>query len=379
MKKALFGTSAIAGAAALAAGSAFAGEAPQVTFSGAVAYELQFADGGREDAGQGFRIGGNEQQSEFVWDARGTADNGLEYGANVQWRWMRGDRGFDESYIDVRGSFGRIYLGGEDTVTDLIAGTSGHSVQVGSWGTDGNNALRNVNFVLTDSVFHYYNSAAGMTGDANKIGYITPNFGGFQAGISFTPDGGDQQQITGGDNASQSMVTDIAAGWGGDLGGVGLKVDAGYQFGSDEATNPDVEEEDISSYQIGASVSFAGFGLAAGYLDNGDSGCNKATAGCDDGSGWNVGASYNFGAGSISTMYQNTEQNRNGFDNSEDRAEIWHLGSSFTIAEGMSAYANYYYMDTEQAIAQNQLTVANQAATVGNHAHVLLIGTRVTF
>lgn len=378
MKKALFGTSAIAGAAALAAGSAFAGEAPQVTFSGAVAYELQFADGGIEDGGQGFRVGGNEQQSEFVWDARGTADNGLEYGANVQWRWMNAGGGnFDESYVDVRGSFGRIYLGGEDTVTDLVAGTSGHSLQVGSWGTDGNNALRNVNFRGNDTGLMYYQSTAGMTSDANKIGYITPNFSGFQAGVSFTPDGGDQQVIAGGDDVGQSMVTDIAAGWGGEVAGVSLKVDGGYQFGSDNTGTANAtgeSAEDIGSYMVGASASFAGFGIAGAYLNNDDSGCNSGVVNCDDGEGWNVGVSYNFGAGSVSAMYQSARQDTDG-DGLYDTADITHVGSSFTIAEGMSAYANYYYMDI------GDTATGGQGVTVitGNHAHVLLIGTRVTF
>ncbi len=372
MKKALFGTSAIAGAAALAAGSAFAGEAPQVTFSGAVAYELQFADGGAEDAGDGFRIGGNEQQSEFVWDARGTADNGLEYGANVQWRWMRGNVGFDESWLDVRGSFGRVYLGGEDTVIDLVAGTAGHSVQVGSWGTDGNNALRNVNFQGLSTATHYYQSAAGMTSDANKIGYITPNFAGFQAGISYTPDTGDQEQISGNDNGGTTKATEIAAGWGGDLGGVGLKIDGGMSFADNQSGNSGQDLEQIRGYMLGASASFAGFGLAAGYLNNGDSSCDKAVAGCDAGEGFNIGASYNFGAGSVSAMWQVGIDDTDG-NGSSDRSEISHLGSSFTIAEGMSAYANYYYMDLSNDGGQAGGT------TAGNHAHVLLIGTRVTF
>jgi len=368
MKKALFGTSAIAGAAALAAGSAFAGEAPQVTFSGAVAYELQFNDGDLEDQGTGFRIGGNEQQSEFVWNARGTADNGLDYGANVQWRWMRGDRGFDESYVDVRGSFGRIYLGGEDTATDLVGGTSGHSVQVGSWGTDGNNALRSVNFNGLDATLMYYNSAAGMTFDANKIGYVTPDFSGFQAGVSFTPNSANQEQTAGTNNGTKVNVTDVVVGWGGEFSGASIALDLGYQFGTDETATAG-GRENISSFQGGGMIGFGGFSVAAGYVHNGDSGCPTLTNNCDDGQAFNVGAAYNFGAGGVSVMYQVAGQNRDGAFG-QDEAEIFHVGASYTVAEGMSAYINYYNFDLDN----NQA-----AATVNNQANVVLIGTRVTF
>jgi outer membrane protein OmpU len=391
MKKTLLGASALVGVASFVAAPALAAEAPEISFSGALGYEAVWSDGDQEAAGTGLNITGNEQQSELVWAATGTADNGLEYGANVQWRWLNNGSGagaFDESYMDFRGGFGRVYLGSEDGVSDLVAGTAGHTVQVGAWGTDGNNALRS--FTVPggmNTTLHYYQSHAGMTSDANKIGYVTPSFGGFQAGISYTPDG-NSGQAAGTNNGAAQKVTEIAAGYNGTFGDVSLTVDGSYGFGKDEAggaggafaVNSSTgavtqgaitgDQEDIAAYQVGAMVGFAGFNVAGAWGDNDDSGCAKTVNNCDAGDYWNLGAGYSFGPVGVSVMYQEAQADPNG-NGRDDESEIFHAGVAYTVAEGLSTYANYYNMDFS---ADGGLTAANK-----NEADVLILGSRITF
>jgi len=375
MKKALLGASALIGATSLASGPALAAQAPEIQFSGALAFEGVWNDGDQEAAGSGFNITGNEQQSELVWEAQGVADNGLEYGANVQWRWQRADNGFDEAWIDFSGSFGRVYLGGEDGVTDLVAGTAGHSVQVGTWGTDGNNALRNVNFLGIDTGVHYYQSHEGISQatDNNKVGYVTPSFAGFTAGVSYTPDGNFQQQ-TGVNDGGAQKITELAAGYSNAFGDVSFTVDGAYAIGEDESNNAgvtaEVENEDIATYQLGALVSFAGVSVAGSYLQEDDSGCPVDVANCESGEAWNVGAGYSFGATGLSVMWQEGESDPDG-DGQLDESEIFHAGVSHQLAEGLSAYANYYNFSLQ---ADGGLT---QATT--NDADILILGSRVTF
>ncbi|MBB56617.1 MAG: hypothetical protein CMM42_05245 [Rhodospirillaceae bacterium] len=388
MKKVLLASSALLGASAFAAGSAYA-EKPVMTFSGSLAYEMIFADGDQADAGVGHSISANDQMSELVWDAKGSTDAGLNYRANVQWRYTNGGSGsFDESWLQFSGGWGSIVIGGDDPVSDTVAGTAGHTFQAGTWGTDGNNALRNVNFLGLATGTHYYQSSAGMTGDANKISYTTPNFAGFQAGVSYTPQGAAFQQTQQVNNNGNDQVLDIAAGWGGEFGGVGLKIDGSYQMGEDNAGGTvagftqnattgaitpggaiTVDQEDIRSYMVGGSITFAGFGLGVGYFDNGDSGVAKGSNG-DAGSGFNVGGSYSFGPGSVSLMYQNSTDDLNG-DNLEDESTIYHAGVTYTIADGLNAYGSYYNMSIDN---EGGNTAANQ-----NDAQVVIIGTRVTF
>lgn len=374
MKKVLLTTSALAGLSAVAATSAGAAEAPVLTFSGNLSYEYIFVD--NEVRGNGTNDGhvltANEQQSELVWDARGTADNGLEYGANIQWRWARADTGFDESWIDFRGSWGRLYIGAEDGVVDLLV-VDGRSNQVGTWGTDGNGAVRAesaLESVAAGTQTHYYQSPLGHTFDANKIGYVTPSFGGFSAGVSFAPDGGDNQQANFVDNGVANSI-EVAARYNAQFSGVGVNVGVGY-FNADAnqagTTSSAAGLEDHESYQIGAQVDFAGFSLVGSWFDSDDSGAPVGDANFDAGSGWTVGAAYSFGPTGISASYQQTESNPAGAIN-EIESSIVHAGINYQVAEGLSARINGYYIDTEDELA----------GTVDGDSTVIIIGTRVQF
>jgi outer membrane protein OmpU len=369
MKKVLLTTSALAGASLMAAPAT--ADAPVMTFSGALAYEIVMFGGDVAQAGTGTNITANEQQSELVWDARGSADNGLNYRANLQWRALTGNTGaFDESWIDFTGGFGRLYIGSEDGVSDLVAGTSGHSVQVGTWGTDGNNALRHVNFLGIGTGLGYYASHAGMTGDANKIGYITPNFGGFSAGVSYSPNSS-TAQAAGTNNDGNANAVELAAGWSGAFGDVTVGIDGSYGFADDQSGVNGVTQEDVGAYMVGATVGFAGFQIAGAFLDNDDSNCTTTVNNCDAGDGWNVGASYNFGPGAVSIMWQSSESDTDG-NGQSDEADILHAGVNYRIAEGLSAHLNGYWFDLQNEAGSGVQTNSNDAT-------VVILGTRITF
>lgn len=376
MKKTLLATSALIGASVVAAGAANAGEAPVVSFSGALSYEYIFDDNDARAANgsDGHVITANEQQSELVWDARGTADNGLEYGANIQWRAMGvglGAGAFDEAYLDFRGSWGRLFIGAEDGVDGLII-PDANGIQVGTWGTDGNGAIRADNSISTvgaSTALAYYHDPIHYTGDSNKIGYLTPSFSGFQAGVSFTPDSGDSGRSNFTDNNVTNAV-ELAAAYNGDFDGIGIGLGASYGFadGNQAGTTNSVNGvEDISSWRVGASISVAGFSFAADYLDNGDSLCSSAVGSqCDAGDGWSVGAAYSFGPGAISASWQTSDQTNTAGTDIE--VDVFHAGLNYQIAEGLSARINGYHFSAEST------AVANDPDST-----VVVVGTRVTF
>ncbi len=379
MKKTLLATSALIGASVLVAGAANAGEAPVVSFSGALSYEYIFDDNDARAANStdGHVITANEQQSELVWDARGTADNGLEYGANIQWRAMgvgAAAGAFDEAYLDFRGSWGRLFLGAEDGVDGLLV-PDANGIQVGTWGTDGNGAIRADNSIATvgaTTSLAYYHDPLGYTGDANKIGYLTPSFSGFQAGVSFTPDVGDTARsnfVDGAGGAVGLNAWDLAAAYNGDFSGIGIGIGGSYQFADGNqsaATSSAAGVEDISSWRVGASISVAGFSFAADYLDNGDSLCPTNSAVCDSGDGWSLGAAYSFGPGAISASWQTSEETNTAGANIE--VDVLHAGINYQVAEGLSARINGYRFSSEST------AVANDPDST-----VVIVGTRVTF
>ena len=373
MKKVLLGTSALAGASLLAAGPATAG-APVMTFSGALGYEAILSDGDQPAAGTGLNFSANEQQSELVWDAHGSADNGLNYGAQLQWRALTDNKGeWDESWLEFTGGFGRLYVGSEDGATGQIT-TSGNTLQVGTWGNGGNNALRHVEFFDIDTRLGYYATTFGDSGDANKIGYITPDFSGFKAGISYAPNGTTGQEAGRDNNDPRDGHADnnfeVAAGWSGAFNDVTLGINGAYQIADDNSGTLGVSREDVKAYQIGGIVGFGGFQVAAAYLDNQDSTCVSNVSNCEAGDAYNVGASYGFGPGTVSVMWQTMENDLDG-NGKNDEAKIWTAGAEYKIAEGLSTYLNGYWFDLQKDGGE---TAANK-----NDATVVILGTRVSF
>ena len=375
MKKTLLATSALIGASVVAAGAANAGEAPVMTFSGNLSYEYIFVDNeSRAAAGtDGHVLTANEQQSELVWDARGTADNGLEYGANIQWRAMGVDAAagaFDEAWIDFRGGWGRLYVGSEDGVDGLLVPDT-NGIQVGAWGTDGNGANRaenSMDITGANTDIAYYMDPAHYMGDSAKIGYVTPSFGGFSAGVSFSPEEADDTRSDFTDDAGAANGVELAARFSTDFSGVGVSVGGSYGFAEfDNLGSAAQANEDIESWRVGASISVAGFSFAADYVDNDESGCAGGVNNCDAGSGFAVGAAYSFGPGAISASYQSVEENTTGVN--EIETDIFHAGINYQVAEGLSARINGYHIDsTDQA-----------ANTADGDSTVLIIGTRVQF
>ena len=251
---------------------------------------------------------------------------------------------------------------------------SGKGVQVGTWGTDGNGALRAetaLDFVdagggVAGSTLHYYLSPLGHTSDANKIGYITPSFAGFSAGVSFTPDQGDSFQANFTDNNVTNAV-ELGLRYRGEFSGVGVTVGGGYNIADGNqagTTSSAAGVEDIESYRVGAQIDVAGFSFGATWLDNDESLCPTGNAVCDAGSAWDVGAAYSFGPAAVSVSYQESEET---FANGNDvEAEIFHAGLNYQVAEGLSARVNGYHISSDQAVGDADSTV-------------LIVGTRVQF
>lgn len=385
MKKTLLGTSALAGAA-LAAGTAFAAEPPTLTVSGGMAYDLVWHSGDQPANGTGLNLTANEQQGELHWRVRGVADNGLEYGFMIDYRYMNGGSAagtFDETWMDFSGSWGRLYIGAEDGATDLVAGTHGNAVQVGTWGFDGNNASRHIrgygggaldNDGTFNTALHYYKSHAGMTVDQNKIGYTSPSFGGFVVGASYAPNGTEGQQASR-DRHNRDNAVELAARWSGNFEDVSIRVDGGYGFADDNSGIGGVERHDVRAWMVGARVGFAGFQVAAGYLDNRKSNCVR-NIGCDAGKGWDLGASYSFGPGAVSAYYGEARDDTNG-NGFKDKTTNFHLGFQYRIAEGLTAHANWYNVRMDHNGGNSNPANAPGAAT--NKANVLILGSRITF
>lgn len=370
MKKILLGTTAIVGVALV--GQAMAAEKPKLSMSGNVKFEAQFVD---EDdtAGLNRGYGFSTDDAEIVFRASTTADNGLEYGAKIEFTFEEGDdsdgdRGrTDEAMMYLEGNWGLLQLGNEDGVEDAMR-LGGWSVIGGTGGHDGETFFANNASALIST------AQEGDTSDATKITYYTPLISGFRAGVSFTPDGGHEYD-NGETDDDGDLENNIAFGveYKGDFDQVGVHVAGRYvtsEFESNDEGGTDAEKEEISSFGVGANVTYAGFAFGVGYVDNDDSGITKTNKalGIDAGSWVDVGASYSTGPYKVGIAYFHSEETV--AQNQEAEADIFSVTADWNVAPGLDVYGEYVYADLDDGTT---------GTSNDNEASAFIVGTKISF
>ncbi len=274
-KNLLLGSTALVGAIAMAAPALADIE---VTLSGQVEFGAKAGDTdtNADGSNRGYFF---FMDSETKIQAEGAADNGINYSAKVE---LETDADIqelnaDETVLAFWGGFGRVELGRDDGAEDVMY-VGGEDFQAGTGGIDGDSTnldLANIN----DS------------NDAAKITYFTPRVGGFQAGVSFTPDEDDEE--AGANNGGFEKSVGLGLNYEVSAGGADVTL-SGVYITADNETNGGEDKED---YAIGVGVEFAGLGIGAGYVIRDDGGANV------EGDGFNLGVKYGFGPANVSVGY----------------------------------------------------------------------------
>jgi len=270
--KLLLGTTALVGAGALAsapqtahAAAVLPGGALDITLSGFI---YMRAHGGDLDSA---RLNDSvsrdldfSNDTEVHVTARGRHDaTGMEYGGEVQFETDTNETAnTDETWLFLRGGFGELRFGDGDGPIDNSA-VGAFTIGAGTGGIDGS-----VIDTIGTSIVKPFNSD-----DDTKIRYYTPQFGGFQIGVSYTPNVGGASTIQGDtvNNANLQAQTGLnihdffegALIYTGSLGGLDIKASGVGGICNNQTQN---ENDDCYSYGGGASVGLWGFQLAGGYF-----------------------------------------------------------------------------------------------------------------
>ena len=297
------------------------------------------------------------QETEVHLQGETTLDNGLTVGVHVEAEVDGGDSAaIDESYAYFSGAWGRVNAGDEDGAAYLL--------QVAAPSADSNvdgirQFVSGVNYTnldptngsptSTEIALDYDNDAAN---DANKLTYLTPVFGGFQAGASYTPD---TQNVLGNAGAAPNGATstlgnasddvageygsayEVAARYEGIVNNVGFILGAGYthvELEEDLGTQDDAEE-----WNVGLDVDFGAIGVGAVYTEN-----NNGDDVNDENDTWVVGADYTTGPFKLGASYLNNENDLGGTDTEIDR---YTGGVVYTYGPGMSFRGSVSYIDAE--------------------------------
>ena len=293
MKRLLLGSSALLGAAALLGapglvGTARAAEPIKLSVGGFFKEAYMVVIDSDDDADNPlFAQSGNEQNTDgFFNDAEvhftgsTVLDNGLEVGARIELEGETDGDQIDEAWVWFSGGFGEVRIGSDD---DALAnscvvppgGTGNFSAfSPNQWGA---NSTKLISHSLDAEILGSNSVCTGVdgAGDAQKIIFITPNFGGFQLTASYTPsEFRENHQFGGGPhvgmpdhstftesrhNASvYATYTYDGADWG-LTAGLGGSWEGHREQGSSTAGN--VAEQDF--YQAGLNLRFGNFGIGA--------------------------------------------------------------------------------------------------------------------
>jgi predicted porin len=362
MKKVLYGTTALVAASMLTAGAASAAEKIKLSVGGY--YQSVFAVSDSDDlvtvTGTGttavttrtsYQPAKFEQEGEIHFKGETTLDNGLTVGVQVQLEaFSTGDQ-IDEHFVYLEGGWGRLVVGAENGAAYLAGGSWAASAIVGH-GVDSPNFSHHPSTGSASTTTQITTS-----GDANKITYYTPRLGGFQLGVSYTPDvGGD---IGGGgagrlfaplieDNGLEDVI-EVGANYSGTFGGVDLGINAGYLTG-DAAPNGLVGNvTDPDEWRVGANIGFGGFNLGANYNQQDVNTVVASTANREDEStAFSVGLSYGTGPWTVAAGYLHSELER-GVGVSDDELDVYEFGGSYALGPGVTISAGIQYYETETA------------------------------
>jgi len=333
MKKILFASSALVAVAV--AGNAQASEKIQLEVGGYMEQWAGFAD---QDVGE--RKNAFQSDTEVHFKGKTTLDNGIEVGAVIELEGETSSDQIDEQYLFVNGGFGQFKLGKDDSAADSLGITAPSVGPVGV--NDGD---------LTNWVDAYLIDTVPSSGDQKRVTYFTPNFGGFQAGVSYADDSGSNNNdtATGGDN-----IVSAGASYQADFDGISFGVSA---VGENQGEG--------NWYGVGATVGFGNFviGSSWGHIeDDYAQGEGSKTGGDTD--AYDVGVSYAMDAAKVSLTYGYAEYGNRDIDSSSTVTDLSgtgevstvDLGLAYTLGAGVTWKSSIFWFDDESdnaAIADN--------------------------
>jgi len=336
MKKVLLGSTAIVAAGMIAAPTAMAAEKLSASVGGYMeqwfGYTSVSEDNSTRDV-DGFDV---KSDSEIHFKGSTTLDNGIEFGVNVQLEanTNSGDQ-IDESYAIIKGSFGEINIGSENSAMyKMHYAPSDFGIGINS-GDQGDWAALSGSAVSSSG---YFRGVLGSTyiepnraNDSEKLTYYTPRFAGFQIGASYSPDTNQDNNGPVDRNTSVTDMVAFGANYSGDFGGASVGVSGGYGTFLETASGTAEPE----AYNLGLTIGVGGFGAGVSWASADDSNA--------DGDAYNVGISYSSGPFGVSLTYFHGE-----VENSSEQDTI-HLSGKYTLGPGVSANATLGHAEFQDA------------------------------
>ena len=339
----------------------------------------------------------------------GIAANGMRYGAmfELQMDTMVTTAGtgtgvdYDELYGFVKGSWGELRFGQEDSAASLLQIRRPSVLWMGTddaWDEFTVNSVNGTPYIM---------SGVNDGNDATKLIYLSPQFFGFDVGFSYSPNRNEGENFLTATSTTAyqrdytGLTNEVSAAlrYRGTFGSVGVGssfvaqfADAGRQTASGSAVP--VKNQDVNAYAAGLVVRAFGFAVGGDYTWGDYIGSAPAGAalpnGWDGSSHWTLGATYTIGAFGVGVMYGSGTQD-NGAGVSDREQTYLGLGVQYVLAPGMTLFANWNQIKDENVpllgqsgsisagATRNTLAKFDAAGSTTRDIEVLTAGVRIAF
>jgi len=385
MKKLLVASTALVAVAAVS--SANAADPIKVSVGGYMNQYVGYVDQD-EDGQQKFAEVNINSETELYFRGSTKLDNGLTIGVNIDRYSDRNDNSGDDVFLSISGdSLGTVKIG---QTKGAAYGLSHAAPNVALGNNDGD-----VEDWINDTVVQSNQThTASESNDGQKIVYLTPNFGGVQAGISYGLDrnsaaiesavdvggSGGCTTVASANNTTTTTCNqndtamDAGIAYNGDFNGVSIGADVTYQRNFNGGTTgveagTGLKIEDRSAVRGGLSVAVAGFTVGGSYRDT-DNELSKENT---DSNGWDLGVSYETGPYAVSLSYLSLEEEDGTVNKQTDTVDSWVLSGSYDLGAGVTAVGSVFGAEFDDA----SVTTANN--TNDNEGFGVVAGLQVSF
>ncbi|SHI99856.1 Outer membrane protein (porin) [Roseomonas rosea] len=420
MRKLLLGSTAVAAAALFAPGGAMAQSLSGDAFSSSIGapstslrglevriggyYKAMYNYTRQDNVNTGTaRLGSSDFSNEIEIHvlASGKAANGLRYGVALEIQndsvrntsaGSKNTLDYDEAWAYLAGPWGQIRFGDEDGAIGQLQ--SGHITGFGLGGLDSGD----LNQQVVGGNYRMNLMGPNDLGDNTKLIYLTPQFFGFDAGVSFafnnqegalsgcdsidTVTACDRLSAVAGGSTRRRNEIQAALRWRGSFGPVGLAATVGY-IGADAVKNITGNSgERIDMLWAGAVATAYGFSVGGWYTGGTNNG-NFTTVTRAGGTirddrrsdAFLVGATYTIDAitvgGHFSTNWSAGSQTAPA-----GRRDLgWSVGGNYRVAPGLDFFAEYNRVERKERGVQ----LTNSGPAGKADTDVVLAGFRVAF
>lgn len=327
MKKVLLGTTAIVAAGMIAsAPQASAAEKLKASVGG---YMEQWFGYTSQDVVSGQDLDGIDQKgdAEIFFKGSTALDNGLTVGINVQLEGNTDGDQIDESYMYLKGSFGEINIGSENSAQyKMHYAPSDYGIGMNSGDQSGWVSAASVGGTAGTfrGAFGSTYVEAGRVNDANRLTYYSPRIEGIQVGLSYIPNSGEDSNALVDRNTALADGYAVGVNFKRDLGGFTLGLSGGF------GTIDDGDGSDPTSTNIGVKLSSGGIsgGFSYATAENDSSG--------GDMTGMNIGIAYASGPMGVSLAYFGSERDGNGGTVNAASMTTVHLSAKYALGPGVT-------------------------------------------